>query len=468
MVTPLSTPPNRLGREENMENYKPRFAHRLTPIGISLLLTLVLALSLLQLLSAYSSAGVLTSAAADYWLAFPPNYQYQELSVLASGVSSTTGTVRIPGLGWSSGFSVTPGSTTVITLPDTQLYTSDSIADRGVHVTAAADIAVYGLNHADNSTDGYFALPTGALGTEYIVLGYSNSTGVTGTQFAILATEDGTSVAIWPSVATDGHAAGVQYNIGLDQGEVYFLRNSDSGASDLSGTLISSDKPVAVFGSHRCADVPSAYDYCSHLVEQLTPVSTWGKSFVAMPLRTRTDYTLRVLASVDNTTVVVNGSGFTLHRGNFHEQLLSGPADIAASKPVLVAQYSHGATYDSSSGDPFMMLVPPQEQFLRGYTVSTPASGFANSYVNIVAPDSAVGSITLDGAPIPAGSYTAIGSSGYSGVAYTVTVGAHALAGPQPFGVSVYGFGSHDSYGYLGGVPLSYAYSVYLPLVLSD
>ncbi|HZC03371.1 MAG TPA: hypothetical protein VE844_19065 [Gammaproteobacteria bacterium] len=43
------------------------------------------------------------------------------------------------------------------------------------------------------------------------------------------------------------------------------------------------------------------------------------------------------------------------------------------------------------------MLIPPFEQSLASYTVTTPASGFSTNFINIVAPAAAVGAITLDG-----------------------------------------------------------------------
>ena len=59
-----------------------------------------------------------------------------------------------------------------------------------------------------------------------------------------------------------------------------------------------------------------------------------------MPLATRTlGDTFRVLASTDGTAVLVNGVAVaTLNRGQRHEQIITGPATITASNPVLVAQ----------------------------------------------------------------------------------------------------------------------------------
>ena len=120
-----------------------------------------------------------------------------------------------------------------------------------------------------------------------------------------------------------------------------------------------------------------------------------------------------------------------------------------------MAQYSNGVTYDGVTSDPFMMLIPPAEQFLDGYTVTTPASGFAINHINVVAPAAAVGAITLDGSLIPPASFTPDREQRFFGAQVSVALGSHILAGSLPFGVFVYGFDSYDSYGYSGGLSLT-------------
>lgn len=138
---------------------------------------------------------------------------------------------------------------------------------------------------------------------------------------------------------------------------------------------------------------------------------------------------------------------------------LTTPAAIVSSHPVLVAQYSQSASVDGPlasaiNRDPFMMLVQPVEQYLASYVVMSPA-GYSGQYVNVIAPDAALGSITLDGGVIPAASFAPIGSSGFSGVQIaSLSAGSHVLKGPLAFAVLVYGFSSFDGYGYPGGLSL--------------
>lgn len=382
------------------------------------------------------------------------------LSLFITGDTATTGTVEIPSLAFSAPFSVTPGTVTTVVLPSAaEMRSSDLVENKGIHVTALAEVTVYGLSRIQFTTDAYLGLPTDILGTEYIVLGYQNS-GFTfnGSELGIIGTADGTTVTIIPSVTTGGRPSGVPYTVTLNRGQTYQLINAAGPTgSDLSGTIITSDRPIAVFGGNKCANVPLGVTFCDHIVEQLPPVLTWGKSFVTMPLATRLNGdTFRFLASTNGTTVSVNGVVVaTLNRGQLHEQIITGPAQITSNQPILVAQYSNGSSFDGVTSDPFMMLIPPFEQFLGSYTVTTPASGFLVNFINVVAPAAAVGAIMLDGFAIPPASFVPIGSSGFSGAQVSVSAGSHTLSGPLPFGAFMYGFADFDSYGYPGGMSLA-------------
>ena len=398
------------------------------------------------------------SKGTDFWLMFNDNNNNNTLSLFIAGDIATTGNVTIPGLAFSAPFSVTPGAVTTVVLPRSTTVTSlGVVGNKGIHVTATDEITVYGLNQQQASTDAYLGLPTDILGTEYIVQGYENVGVLNGSQFGIVAAQDNTTVTITPAASTtNGDVAGVDFNVTMNQGQTYQLRNIVTG-QDLSGSIVTADKRVAVFGGHKCANIPRGFTFCDHIVEQMTPTSTWGQSFVTVPLATRTGGdTFRVVASNDVTTVSINGAPFTtLNRGEFFETILTIASVINSDKPVMVTQYSNSTNFDGITSDPFEVIVPPFEQFLAGYVISTPATVFQINFVNIVVPDAAVGALTLDGTVIPAGDFSPIGASGFSGAQVAVAVGSHALAGPLPFGVTAYGFANADSYGYPGGLALA-------------
>lgn len=391
----------------------------------------------------------------DFWLTFPQNYTaVPELTLFITGAKATTGQVQIPGLGFTRSFTVTPGQISRVILPaNAQMDTVDVIENKGIHITANEEVVIYGLNRIPYTTDAYLGLPTDILGTEYVVLAYMN-TGIAGTQFAVVGTEDGTVVTITPSAPSGSRAQGVPFNITLNKGQTYQLRSTRPAPADLSGTVITSTKPVAVYGSQQCVNIPdSNYGACDYIVEQLPPTNTWGTNFVTVPLATRVGGdTFRFIASQNNTEVRVNGTVVaTLQRGQYHMRNIAVRAQITSTKPILVAQYANGSDFDGVNADPFMMLIPPYEQFMTNYTVATPESGFSINYVNLVAPNAAVGQIKLNGAVVPASMFSAIGTSGFSGAQVYVAAGTHNLTGPLPFGAFMYGFDWYDSYGYPGG-----------------
>lgn len=398
----------------------------------------------------------------DFWLAFPPNYQAQALNLFIAATESASGTVSIEGVAFSEDFTVEPGLVTTVSLPlSAAVAGEDSIEDKGIHVVADKEVSIYGLNRVQATTDAYMGLPTNVLGTEYIVLNYLTTIGGFGSTFSVVATQDNTEVTITPTETVGVRTIGVPYVITLQQGEVYQLESAAQN-SDLSGTIIESTLPVAVYGSVQCVNIPSGYGACDYIVEQLPPTETWGTNFVTMPLATRlSGDTFRILASEDTTTVTINGTvAATLDRGEFFEQMIDGASEISADHPVLVAQYSNSTNYDGITSDPFMMLIPPYEQFQSSYTLTTPAEGFSINFTNLVVPAAAVGEVTLDGVIIDSIEFSQIGSSNYYGAQLAIELGSHTFNSAFPFGAFTYGFASADSYGYPGGSSYSPVASV--------
>ena len=192
-----------------------------------------------------------------------------------------------------------------------------------------------------------------------------------------------------------------------------------------------------------------------HLIEQMPPTNTWGSRFATVPLATRTGGdTLRILAQQAGTQVRINGALVaTLDAGRFYETIQASSSIIESTAPVLVAQYSNGSAQDGVPSDPFMMLIPPVEQFLSDYTLATPADGININYANLVVPTEIVSSVRMDGAALSV-VFSAIGNSGLSGARVPISVGSHRFQASRPFGLAIYGFADFDSYGYFGGMSL--------------
>src|SRR5690606_17160032 len=148
------------------------------------------------------------------------------------------------------------GSTIVELPPEAALEESGVIRSNAVHITASRNVAVYGTSRIDYSTDTFLALPTPCLGRAYAALGYKNVWRdlpiLNGTQFAIAGVFDGTRVVIDPGPS---RAGGVPFEIILNRGETYMLRDTEDEPSDLSGSAIQASAPVGLFAGHRCANI---------------------------------------------------------------------------------------------------------------------------------------------------------------------------------------------------------------------
>ena len=402
-----------------------------------------------------------------FYVAFPPNLRQPfgannpAFSLTIAAPRSTSGTIQVPGIGFYTSFSVAAGQSTRIELPSgVELSDSDVIVDKGVLVTALDEVAVYGLDQMQESTDGFTALPTDVIGRDYYVLGYANTIDYVvggGTSLTLAAAADDTRVTITPTVAVGSRAAGVPFTITLNAGQAYTLHTSLPFMADLSGTRVTSTKPVSLFGGNTAARVPVGFASADHLIEQLPPTETWGSRFLTQPLATRMGGdTFRFLAQRENTQVRINGElAATLNAGEFLERILPQASLVEATEPILVAHYANSTEFDGVTSDPFMMLIPPVEQYLNDYTLSTPSAGIDSNFANLIVPTRAIGSVTLDGVAVAIDQFQPIGSSGYSGAQIPISIGSHRFRANEPLGVSIYGFADFDSYGYFGGMSLS-------------
>lgn len=409
----------------------------------------------------------------EFWLTFPGNYAPDpdnpaKLTLCVHGTAGTAVAVTMPGIGFSTNVVIPATQSINVFLPSAAQLADiiDVVTNRGIRVVASAPIGIQAFNHARYTTDSYLALNTSAIGTGYIIQGFGNlHTGVpplNGTQFALVATESNTVVTIIPSAATGVHPANVPYNLLLQPGDAYQLRNTNDGPVDLSGTIVKASKPISVFGGQRCANVPSANEwYCDYLVEQLLPVNTWGNDFFTAPLATRSNGdTFRLMAVYDGTDIFLNGVLIgTVDQGKFIQTAIATGSRITSSRPISVTQYATSGDHDgNTNADPFMLTVQAVRHHASIYRVCAPTNDFPTNYVNIIGPSGSMGTIQIDGVPIP-GPFVAIGASGYSYARVLVAPGTHRVISTTGarFACYIYGWAEFDSYGhpacfYLGDV----------------
>src|SRR5205823_14750946 len=134
-----------------------------------------------------------------------------------------------------------------------QITGSEVIQPLAVHVQSDQPVAVYGLSNRKASTDTYVALPSTVLGNSYRAMGYyplGNDDSFT-SQIDTVGNYDKTDVVITPTANTKGgRSAGETFTVTLNQGEVYQVQSTTRKGrekSDLTGTLVTSTKPISFF-----------------------------------------------------------------------------------------------------------------------------------------------------------------------------------------------------------------------------
>lgn len=452
----------------------------------------------------------------DFFLTFPPNYHnnidspwldFDSLYIFVAAVSAPTqcsityrdrnGTSRVHsftivnaaqvykfGVPWSR-YELAGINSSGFFDPNHQ---SGQIAPQSFRVTSNRDVTVYALSRATTTSDAMLVLPTDVLGTQYRVLSY-NSDGrdegppqsididwgvSTPSQIAIVATRNNTIVNIRPSAPVVGPTAN-PFQVSLNEGDAYLLQASITTANlrgDLSGTLVESSQPIAVFSSHQRSLLPvtstrlTSRDY---LLEQMPPISTWGKSYILTPFPLPTSVPaiqgahdiVRVLAAYDNTSVVIDKvERARLNAGQFYEAPLQNAALLTSSKEVLVAQYKRSAQTGSNNNtisDPFMIVVPPRKQFLSSYLcINAQAFDtdmiYMEQYCTIICLTDYKHTVKIDGTAVEETRFREVPNTCYSYAWVPVEDGSHNVESEKPIGLYIYGYGVADSYGYVGGM----------------
>lgn len=377
----------------------------------------------------------------------------------------------------------------------------ERVSFKTFHVSADTDVTVYALNQAQTTSDAFLVLPTDVLAGDYFVMAYNSDDNIssisnTPSQFVVVAAYDDTHIQIVPRENTFMHNRQKQ-NITLNQGEAYLVQanmNFGNIHNDLTGSEVHSEKPVAVFGGHQRATLPinTFFGTTSRdcLVEQMLPVKVWGKNAFLVPyvqpagITTNGNDLYRILAAYDSTEIYINNVKMvTLNRGGYYEGALVNAASVSSNNPIMVAQYKKTANENSNSSkisDPFMMIIPPVEQFMNNYRIINvqayeldytsdpplPYSVYGLQFIILVVHDTATRLVKIDGNAISQNLFKPIPTSYYKYANVPVADGVHAISCPSEVGVYVYGYGRANSYGYTGG--MSFKPLDYLPPVFTS
>jgi hypothetical protein len=398
-----------------------------------------------------------------------------------------------------------PGTLRVFNVPRRDVDAT-VLAPLAYRVESSIPVAAYQFNPLDNaepvySNDASLLLPVNVLGKYYIVMSREQTFDSLRTYLTVVAVQDDTQVSVTvtaPTLASNGFEhmkPGDTITLEMNRFDVLNIETDEPG-SDLTGSVVLATRNVAVFAGSEASNAPNTarclveegvceYDLSTpctklmdcikfntccadHLEQQLFPVKTWGKTYLATKSieRNKELDIWRILAAEDGTQVTTSPPQANipvLNRGEWFEFESDEHFSIVAKKPILVGQFlaaeqapdpnvnGNPGSGDAGTGDPAFILAVPVEQYRSEYVVLAPKQ-FEFDYVNITAPKGTV--VALDEQTLGPEVWEPV-SSQFDVARLLIEDGEHRIVADAPVGVIVYGFDQYVSYGYPGGLDLN-------------
>lgn len=305
----------------------------------------------------------------------------------------------------------------VSTLQPTQVWKG-----RGIILQADAPIIAYGVTRYQYTSDGFLAVPTHALSKQYMISAYretANFQSQSLTPYAdVIGVFDKTKVSFHfggnnnSRIRTPDDKRWRPYDIlraDLNRGDFWLLA-SEGPQSDIGGSFVSANKPIAVLSGSHCAYIPTTFAACDFIIEQELPTIAWGKKYHVSNITDRKKASIiRMFAKEPNTRFIRNGGneiGFLSQNWGIEgEGWLETRADPDTNRPVVISsdkainvvQYNTGMQDDNVPSDPFQLMLTPEEQFQNEIIFNTPGIrggyGFRSNYINIVYKSDSTGQI---------------------------------------------------------------------------
>ncbi len=289
-------------------------------------------------------------------------------------------------------------------------YTVDTYAytDRhnGLRVHTSGPVNLVVVNYESHAIGEYPAIPYASFDTqsyEYYAVSSGTLASSSVGYILLVGNEDSTTITVTPTVSVTT-ADNVQSNpssyasILSGQSKTFTLNEfqtlvvqGQTSSLDLTGSKISSNKPLTVVTGHQCGNIPSTIAACEHLMEQIPPTIEWGKQFMLSPYKTRSGQYYMIVSSEASTTIkhnCANGlSTLALSSAGSFTTIQTGSGKycyLEADKPIMVTQMSPSYDFDSV-GDPAISVVPPLERYTKATSFFVPQLEDINTaYLNIV------------------------------------------------------------------------------------
>ncbi len=312
---------------------------------------------------------------------------------------------------------------------------ADQVVPYGIYISSSSNISVVYdvvtrapsfLNPETFSLKGQ-----NALGTEFVCPHQTRwvnqfRTDVAGTppgviqpkqQINIVGTKPNTVVWITPKCAVVGHPANVTYSILLvNPGDAYTIenvvQNTNVSGNNLSGTIITSNKPIAVTVADDSVNTPGGG--CHDLIgDQIVPVDIVGKDYIVNrgSMFVASLEGIYVVGTENFTQLTIEDAVVTttlINKGDTYFYNITQPlTSVKANKNVYVYQAS-GIGCEAGSA-----ILPPLS--CAGSTlVAFSRNTNQNFNLNILCPNGAQGTFTINGSTtlIPPGAFAVVPGTG--------------------------------------------------------
>lgn len=358
-------------------------------------------------------------------------------------------------------------------------------ADRPV---SAYDIFPYG-GGTSAITSASLLLPTSAWDTNYVAVSPFDVSTVTNAPAGVhlVAAEDNTQITILPKKAITGGsgvaaaAANVPKTYTINKGQQLVFMQTQL----LDGSPIQSTKPIGMWASMNCFNVPASTPYCDSAHQQVPPVQALGSEYALVRYRNRKNGgpeetpPWRLLGLVDGTTLTWEpstppGAPTTLAAGQLANFTGSGPYTVRSQDekhPFYVSAHMSGCSTvgsintapDGCIGDAEYVNVVPAQEFQNSYVFFTDPTYPETDLVMVRAKagDNTFKDVKLDCAGNLTG-WKPLGTTGdyeYTNVDLirggtkngTCDNGPHSAESANPFTIMVWGLDSASSYAYPAG-----------------
>ncbi|KAJ1132331.1 hypothetical protein NDU88_010651 [Pleurodeles waltl] len=344
------------------------------------------------------------------------------------------------------------GQTQVVSVPQSSEMIGSARFPSSILINSDNDISVVSVNEKPLSVGSAALLPVPQLGTKYYVVTPTGKQKCSYKEFAVINYGFRNKIIInfkcRVMFTGEVFSPNKKLTITLEPYQALQLQSED----DMSGTMLISEKPIAVLSGHSCVGQDNM---CDHAYEQLPPLSNWGKVFLVPPLKAKPNSDFAYVVAARWNTYVTYISGQAKYRKKLGsgevfviEVKPSTPISISASAVIQVLYYHTGDMTQPLEHGSFIISLKDTSTFCTSYSVYGLVN-FDNSAA-IVAKTSATSEITLDNQPLSNIHWTQILGSQYSWGLTTLgnTLTSHIVEHPNTaFALLSFGNAYQRAYG---------------------